>query len=466
MNTDFTTHYTKTLAEYFVNLKYEDIPAEVLERAKLLTLHALGVSIAGFQIKLAADAASIAEQMNGGEGGEATIWYNGKKVTPALATFANSVACDLLDWEDCAWTGHPLCGAVPAGIAYAEAGKKSGKDYLTALIAGLEGYNRIAMAVQPPADFDHMKGWAICSWQIFASNITAGKLLGLDASQTNKSVSLAGSLAKNGSNISQATMSDGYKYEQGSSALSGCLAALCAQAGIHNMEDGLDIPYAFCEQYTPEVHREWLDRNLGKDYYTMDILVKHWPANMWVQTPVELTRDMVRKYNIPVEDIEEIVIDPPTQYRMRFKEDGYTSLTEAQFSMPYVVAASLLDPTPGANWYTDEMMKNPKLIELARKVKGGPSPEHTLIASFNLYQSGSHPTKTATIRTKDGKVYVDSMSAHKGHPLNMLTRDEFCELFRIETRQALSPEAAEKMIDFILHVEDVEDMSVFSQLLK
>ena len=205
MNTDFATNYTKTLAGYFVNLRYEDIPAEVLERAKL------GVSLAASKIKMAGDAAMIAENMNGGQGGDATIWYNGKKVTPALASFANSVACDILDWEDCAWTGHPLCGAVPAGIAFAEAGKKSGKDYLAALVAGLEGYNRIAMAVQPLPDFDHMKGWAICSWQIFASNITAGKLLGLDETQTNKSVSLAGSLAKNGSNISQATMSDGYK---------------------------------------------------------------------------------------------------------------------------------------------------------------------------------------------------------------------------------------------------------------
>lgn len=466
MNTDFATNYTKTLAGYFVNLRYEDIPAEVLERAKLLTLHALGVSLAASKIKMAGDAAMIAENMNGGQGGDATIWYNGKKVTPALASFANSVACDILDWEDCAWTGHPLCGAVPAGIAFAEAAKKSGKDYLAALVAGLEGYNRIAMAVQPLPDFDHMKGWAICSWQIFASNITAGKLLGLDETQTNKSVSLAGSLAKNGSNISQATMSDGYKYEQGSAAISGCIAALCAQAGIHNMEDGLDIPYAFCEQYTPEVHREWLDRGLGKDYYTMDILVKHWPANMWVQTPVELTRNMVRDYGINVDDIEEIMIDPPTQYRMRFKEDGYTSLTEAQFSMPYVVAASLLNPVPGANWYTDDMMKNPKLIELAGRIKGGPSQEHTLIASFNLYQGGSHPKKTATIRTKDGRVYVDSMSAHKGHPANMLTKEEFCEMFRLETQDVLSREATEKMMDFILNIEKIEDMSMFSQLLK
>lgn len=466
MITDFTTNYTKTLSEYFVNLKYEDIPAEVLERAKLLTLHALGVSLAASKIKMAEDAALVAEAMNGGQGGEATIWYNGRKVTPALATFANSVACDILDWEDCAWTGHPLCGAVPAGIAFAEAGKKSGKDYLTALIAGLEGYNRIAMAVQPPAGFDHMKGWALTSWQIFASSITTGKLIGLNEKQTNQSLGLAGSFAKNGSNITQATMSDAYKYEQGSSAISGCLASLCAQAGIHNLEDGLDIPYAFCEQFTPEVHREWLDRNLGKDYYTMDILVKHWPANMWVQTPVELTRNMVQEHNIAIDDIEEIIIDPPTQYRMRFKEDGYTSLTEAQFSMPYVVAVSLLDPIPGANWYTDEMMKNPKLIELAGRIKGGPGEEHTLIESFNLYQGGSHPTKTATIRTKDGNVYVDSMSAHKGHPSNMLTKEEFCELFRWETQGILSDEKAEMVVDFILNIENVEDMSVFSEVLK
>ncbi len=458
--------YTQKLSEYFVNLKYSDIPQEVLDRAKFLTLHALGVSLAATPIKIVDDAAKLAESVNGGPGGSATIWYNGRKVTPALATFANAVACDTLDWEDCAWTGHPLCGAVPAGIAFCEAGGKSGRDYLTALIAALEGYNRIAMAVQPPAGFDHMKGWGICSWQIFASSIAAAKLLDLDAKQTNKSIGMAGTLAQNASNITQATMSDGYKYEQGMAGLSGCMAALCAQSGIRNMEDGLDIPYAFCEQFTPEVHREWLDKELGKAYYTMDILVKHWPANMWVQTPVELVGNIVRENGINVDDIEEIIIDPPTQYRMRFKPDGYTSLTEAQFSMPYVIAASLIDPKPGANWYTDEMMKNPKLIDIAGRVKGGPSPEDTLIGSFNLYQSGSHPMKHATIRTKDGKVYTGSLAAHKGHPLNMLTRDEFCDLFRTETSGVLSPETTEKLIDYILNIEKVEDMSGFGEMLK
>lgn len=46
------TEYTQKLADYAVDLKYENIPEEVIERAKMLTLHTLGVALAAKPIEL------------------------------------------------------------------------------------------------------------------------------------------------------------------------------------------------------------------------------------------------------------------------------------------------------------------------------------------------------------------------------------------------------------------------------
>lgn len=149
------TNYTQVLAEYAANLTYDKIPAEVIERAKLMTLHTLGVSLAAKMDELAQNAVKIGSELNNGVGGSATVWTTGEKLSPANAVFVNGTISDILDWEDCSWTGHPSASAVPVSIAVAEDQHSTGKEYLAALIACFEVCMRVSMAVQPGPDFDH-----------------------------------------------------------------------------------------------------------------------------------------------------------------------------------------------------------------------------------------------------------------------------------------------------------------------
>ena len=256
------TEYTKKLCEYAVGLSYDKIPAEVLERAKMLTLHTIGVSLASGKVPQAQAAVNTACAINGGEGGSATVWLGGKKLSPASAVFANGTMADILDWEDCSWTGHPSAGVIPTAVAMAEDLHKSGKDYLAAVVTGYEAYTRVAMSVQPPADFDHGKGWGLVSWQVFASTVPAAKLLGFDAYQMNQAFGTACIYTPIASNLMQATMSNFYHYQHGQTAQSGILGCLSVKEGFDNLTDGLDVPYAYSEQLTtgghcPSCGREW-----------------------------------------------------------------------------------------------------------------------------------------------------------------------------------------------------------------
>ena len=459
------SHHTQDLSEFAVGLKYESIPENVLEKAKIMVLHTIGCAIAAKNDQQAQNAIRLAREYNGGPGGPASVWLGGEKLSVANAAFANAVTCDVLDWEDCAWTGHPSAGVIPVALAIAEAEKLNGKQFLEAVVTAYEVYTRIAMAVQPPSDFDHSKGWALCSWQIFASAVAAAKLYGLDAHQTNQAYGMACMNTFIASNLMEATMSESYHYLYGTNAQLGILSARTAQLGFENLEDCFDTPYAFAEHLTTCEDPSWYTRNLGKDYYLLDVLVKHWPANMWIQTPLELLDGLVKEHGFRPEDIEEIVVDPPTQYRMYCYEEGFSSLMEAQFSMPYMLAVYLLNNRPGQHWLRQENFTDPKVLELAKRVKAGPSPEHTLLRSFELFQAGDFPEKTVTVTLKDGTVLQKTGKTHKGHPADMFTWDEICSLFRQEVAEVLTPEQAERLIGFVSHIEDVSDLSQIGDLL-
>lgn len=457
------TNYTEQLAKYTVDMKYENIPAEVLERAKMLMLHTIGASLAASSIPQAAASVRTACDLNGGEGGTATSWIDGKKLSPAAAVFANGTIADMLDWEDCAWTGHPSAGVIPVAVAMAENLHKTGKDLLTAIVAGYETYTRVAMSVQPPADFDHGKGWGIVSWQVFAATVPAAKLLGFDEKQMNQAFGTACVYCPIASNLMQATMSNFYHYQHGQTALSGILGCLNVKEQFDNLQDGLDVPYAYSEQLTSEEKRFWLNKDLDK-FLMMRILVKHWPANMWIQTPIEIVHDLAKEHAINPADIAEIVIDPPTQYRMQFYEEGFSSLMDAQFSMPFCIASMLYSDRVGPNWYDRELFTDPRIIDLARKVKSGPSTPNTLQGNFVKFQHGDFPVITVTITMKDGTVYERTMSHHKGHPDNMLTREEFCNLFMNNATFAMSEEKAKALMNFILNIENEEDIAAIGEL--
>ncbi len=475
------TTYTQDLSEYAVGLKYEDLPADVVERAKMIMLQTIGAALASKGTPIMEKARKMSLEANGGEGGGVTLWGTGEKLAAVNAALALGTMSDALDWEDCSWTGHPSAGVIPCAWIAAEEKHKSGKELIEAIVAGYEVYQRIAMAVQPSNERWKNKGWGLTSWQIFACIIPAAKLYGFDARKINQAIGLGCECSTVPTAYHATTMSDFYHYEHGYRARDGFLIAKAVEKGIHNQRDALDEPRcytgAICGEdgsngsgettiRTGEADVSWLTKDLGSRYLIMETLLKHWPANMWVQTPAEIISDMVKKYGFGPEDVEEIVIDPPIRNRMWAPDEGFTSVTHAQFSAPYVIATMLYNPVPGAYWYTPEKMKDPKAVALAKRVKPGPSPTDSPMTGFAQFRNGSYPMKTITVTLKDGRVLTEKMDCHPGHPRNMMTREEFIDRFRIQASPVLQGEKLEKAIETLCNIENVEDIASLADLLR
>ena len=244
-------------------------------------------------------------------------------------------------------------------------------------------------------------------------------------------------------NVHEITMSDSLNYLYGYRAESTVTMVKTALNGIENMEDAFDDPTAYllhCGYQEPE----WLTKELGEHWMMMDmLLVKHWPANVFVQTYAELAARLVTKNRYNPDDIEEIVIRPSVAFRHWYSETGYESVTQAQFSIPYAAACAMYHPEPGAVWYQPETMKDPKIVALMNKVKADGFVKRSGMKFIKDLIDGKHPEKFMTVRMKDGTEYVESAFTHPGHPSYMLTRDEFKDRFRLETRKILAPEKIE-----------------------
>ena len=82
------TTYTQELSEYAANLKYEDIPPEVVERAKMIMLQTIGVALAAKGTPIYEKAVRMAREANGGDGGATTVWGTGEKLSAINAALA------------------------------------------------------------------------------------------------------------------------------------------------------------------------------------------------------------------------------------------------------------------------------------------------------------------------------------------------------------------------------------------
>ena len=460
---EITTDITKQISRYIVETKYEDIPPAVIERAKNLLLHTLGVSLAALELLQGKDAVALAKELSSGsDKGCATLWGSGIKVSWEAAALLGGTLGDMLDWEDCSWTGHPSAGVIPSAVVAAEVLHKSGKDLLTAIVVAYEVYQRIAMAARAN----------INGLNIFASVVAIAKLHDLNEKQVNQALGLAAACAAVPANIHEATMSDSLNYLYGLKTESAVTIVKNVLLGIENMEDTFDDTTSYADHFDKKSYApEWFTKEFGTDYVLMDIRVKHWPANMYVQTYAELASVLQKKYRIDPDEIESITLSPAVEFRFYRTDKPYDSLTQAQFNTPYVVAALLYHPERGAVWYKKETLHDPRIYELMNRIHAdgfcdeeGRRPLHAMPHLKQLIR-GYHPEKTMTIRLKDGKQYSESLFSQPGHPSYMFTREEFQDNFRLETKYVLDPAKQEKIISLVKDLDKEKDAASLAELL-
>ena len=197
----------------------------------------------------------------------------------------------------------------------------------------------------------------------------------------------------------------------------------------------------------------------------MELIMKNWPVNMWIQTPMDLIDKLYRKYQFNPDDIERMEVSPYIPERSEdAPAEAYESLVRAQFSIPFCMAMYLKGPKVGYDWLDAKYLSDPEILKLAGKVHGV-GEISTIPQNFTMFQQGSYPTYGMKIVMKDGTVYEESMQFPKGHPKNDYTRQECIDVFKLATSDLMSEEKQDALCEFIFNLDKVEDMGEIAKYI-
>src|SRR5882672_6413572 len=284
------------LGEFVSGLRFEDLPPAVVDKAKAVVNHAVTVGMTGFgePRTQAARRAVLGQERLGpariGAGQGATLWVDGARVTRAGAAFANGVAIAVNNQCDSyRMLTHPGVLIVPAGLATAEGEGKTGRELLTALVAGYEVQCRCARDFIPSTPAPGFRASPV--YGILGCAATTAKLLGLDAARTASAIALAASFA--GSLIEgQRTGARDADFAEAQAARSGMWAAALAAEGFEGAATALegrggfynaftgshrgDLSYSFTGAVTADL--DDVVAELGRRWEVLDVKFKIYPT--------------------------------------------------------------------------------------------------------------------------------------------------------------------------------------------
>ena len=362
---------TATLAAYVANLKYDDIPAEVLERAKTLTLDFLGSAVRARRDAESTPSLLAMLATLGLDGkGEATVCGDTRTYTPAIAALLNGALGHSLDFDDTHADSslHPSAPVVPAAFAVGEITGASGRDVLTAIVAGYEVCCRLGNALDPTSHY--ARGFhPTATAGTFGAAAAAAKLYGLSAEQIIAAFGVSGSQAA-GSLQFLLNGAWNKRYQVGAAAMNGVVAASLAREGFIGSTESVEGKHGLLVGYSDNAHSDKAVADLGQVYETMKIGVKPYPSCRYTHAAIDALIAMRREHNLTPENIQRVEIglhrngitltgDAATKRRPK-------NVVGGQFSMYFTGALALEQGSFG--WDDYARLGDPAIDALADKI--------------------------------------------------------------------------------------------------
>ena len=442
------------LAAFTTGLTLDDIPSDVAEHAKLHLLDTVGCGLAAHALEVAAEGRTAMSEL-GGEA-QATVIGLETSLPGPNAAFANAMLCHGLDFDDTHSdsVSHVSTVTCPAALAAGEAAGRGGRDVLAAIVGANEVVTRIGMAAS--GEF-HRRGFhptAICG--VFGAATAAARLGGLDAERATSALGIAGSMASG----LFAYLEDGTPTKPihpAWAAHGGMLAARLAQLGAEGppsvIEGKFGLYHAYLAAAPGEVDIEAQLADLGSRWETPRIAYKPYPACHFMHGSLGATAEAAA--GLSPEEVEEIVVTIPAAGVSLVLEPVASKVAprseyEGKFSLQYSAAAMIVHGRVGVSTYSDEAIADPRVLDLARKVRYETKDYETYPAAF---------PGGVLIRTKSGDAIEVDFPYQRGGPENPLSSDEVRAKFRENAALALPDETLEELEEAILTLEAHDDLT-------
>lgn len=454
---------TQELIHNMLDVDFSSFDARTIRNAKNQIIDLAAVMVSGYNGP--GNAALLDLVKDWGGKGEATILVHGNKVPLPAAAMMNSLQCRSYDHEAVGpypfgqnkdmFAGHVESSTVPAAFSVSEFVKASGKDLISAVVLGGDLAARIAFV--EGIGFNHPFD-PVGTANAFGVAGIAGRLLGLNENQMMNAFGiLVTQVAGNFRSLWDGVLT--FKLYGATAARNGILAALWAQRGYTGLKDPLFGPQGYFECYCPKpYHPEYMNRDLGKEFYSQG-MHKKYPSCYGNHNIIDCGLDILKEHDLDAEEIQEITIGIPAMMlnsygTMPFKEGD--SQPAALFYQAYSAANVLLRKGARVEHYTEEAVRDPKVVALAGKVK------HAVSRQKN-------GATELIVKMQNGKVYeaVYQYPMMRGYPARPLSQEEITEKYwnNINFCGKIPRERAEKALNMIENLEEVENVADLVNLL-
>ena len=445
-------------AAFIGNLSFNDISESALENCKIVILDTIGVALGGSQAQHSRSAASFAYDYS--EKKEATVFANDGKTSCLNAAFANGVMAHAIDFDDDYEPGavHVGCAVIPAAFALAESRGENGKSLITAVVAGYEIACRAAgaLALKEKRAGYHITG-AVGG---FGSAAACGKLLQLEKNQLVNALGIAGDQA---GGLLQYHF-DGTMLKHlhgGKAAQNGLFSALLAERGFSGSPEIYEGDYGFYNVlFGGDYNAAELTDDLGRTFKISETSLKPYPSCRSTHSPIAAALILKKRHNLAAEDIDKINLRLFSRaYRSYNKPSPGTNL-QALLSEQFCVATALLRGEVTLQSFSPEALKDEKVRYLMRKIEL--AEDSALTDRFTKMRS--RPI-VLEILMKSGERFIEEVEWAPGSPANPMSESDRLKKFEDLASAALGREKMERLMDRLLNLERVENLTAVGELL-
>ncbi|HXF53299.1 MAG TPA: MmgE/PrpD family protein [Hyphomicrobiaceae bacterium] len=440
---------TRRLAEYAVGLRYDDIPPDVLARAKNTIADGIGAIVFGSTLPWSRMILDYAERA-GANGRSRVLRPGGPLVGAASAALANGLMAHAfeLDGATKPTVGvHPFATIFPAALALAQERGIGGRRVLTAFVAASECAIRIGRATKKSNE--HRGFHAPGTTGPFAAAIACGRLMGLDAARMANALGIAGSLAGGLVQFSRSRSGGMVKrLHFGRANESGVLAADLADRGFTGPNDIIEGEFGFLRVFCDDYAMEEVTKDLGQTFHTLTIYMKRFPAHGTAQTPLQAIEELRAERPFTGDDVEAISIAGSRDMLERHDIPEPADIMSLQYSVNCCAALACYRDPRDPRSYDASALADPRIRALSRRV--------ALIPLDQALQKTRDSVKVM-VTLKDGTTLLRQLDHFKGTPDWPPSVADVHEKFALLMRDC-APTKAEEIFERIQNLEAETDL--------
>lgn len=446
------TTLAQTLARFASELRDEDVPQAVRERARYLMLDAVGIAFASTQYEFAHRTLSAVSEFGGGD---IDVIGFGTRLALRDAVLMNGLLVHGLDYDDTHTRGviHATASCFPTALGVAAAGGLSGRELVTAYVIGMEVATRLGSVAK--GGF-HQTGFHPTGLiGTFACALIAGRLRGLNERQLSMAQGIALSVASGSLEFLQ----DGAwtkRMHPGWAGAAGITAAALARNGFIGPQAAYEGRFGLFNSHLGSLAEQCdyslASAGLGETWEVSAVAVKPLPACHFTHACADAAVSLRREHGIEAGDIASVRALIPSEViktvcePVANKQKPQNSY-DAQFSIPYAVASGLVRGRFGLGELEPDALADPVALEVAGKVKYEIDPE----SAFPKYYSGE-----VIVTLTDGRELRHREHINRGASDRPLSADDIVSKYLENARMAVSEARAMQVLESVLALDDMQ----------